>query len=501
MRRSILFVSILCFGLSVFSQETDLEILRRRLQQDVQGSGAGRGSSVLAQEAKRKWEQQEAEINAQIEIQERARAEGGDKLRETIAMFESRAAMQDRPVDHYLAGRILGQSMKLEEARVHFERAITQDPFFYWAYHGLGTYFNNREMYEPAIARYERALELNPNFLNSARGMALCQMRLGRKADAEATLRSVLEQSPNDQEGLWFLAILMTDQGLHQEASLYLERLATIKPGAPEVEAALANAYRRTDRIPEAVAIYERLIASDPSEWKSCLTMADITQRQGQNHVAATWLEKALSRLPANASIAPDRLQEMIVDLKSRPAAEAIDPNRRSPEEWVDILLNSVEVDRRREAARIVGSSPYMNKVMMDGLLKALRDKDPDVKTIALKSLAQNWPPEERPALVSMLGLLLKDRSPLVRGMAAFVLGREIKARAGVPHLINALGDQDPYSFRQIHEALNHLTFAYIGVHLPTDLSMSERQRLATEWREWFDRNREDYRSAEDSGR
>lgn len=336
-------------------------VLSSRLMVGQGGSAADRARAEALEafrnsreylEAQKRWPAYGQQIDAEVRKQAQAVAAGGARLDERISQYEKRAVIEGTPVSNYLAGRILRLAGRLDRARSFFERSVSIDRFFYWGHYGLGTCFSTREMPESAARHYRRALDLNPKFVKAARGLALCQMQLG-------------------------------------------------KPGR----------------------------------------------------------------------------------------ARGLDGPRQG---WLEILLRSAEVARRREAARILSASHVRHPELDKGFLQALKDKDHYVRTVAIKTIARWWGEAEQlddPRLVKILSILLNDRCSMVRGSAAAALGRAKHARA-VPPLMKCLQkERDPYVFRQLHRALNRLSFAYIDIPLEGRLDADRMEALTLDWRAWYDAN------------
>jgi hypothetical protein len=58
--------------------------------------------------------------------------------------------------------------------------------------------------------------------------------------------------------------------------------------------------------------------------------------------------------------------------------------------------------------------------------------------------------------------------------------------------------ENDPYAFRQLHRALNRLSFAYIGIPLEGELDAERMEALIRDWRAWYAANTIQFRKYED---
>ncbi|MSR74435.1 MAG: tetratricopeptide repeat protein [Planctomycetes bacterium] len=487
----IIALFLLLFVSSAFTQEVrprnrELDALRETL-----GSGNQDDPEAL-KKSRLRWPEYEAVIAKAIEMQDSARAVGGEKLAQCIDSYALNASMRDTALDYYLAGRILGLAGRLDEARKHFEQALERDPYFFWAAHGLGTCFANKNMYEAAVRHYLRATELNPKFAMAARGLALCQARLGQHEAAEKVLRRVLQNDARDADSLSALASVLIDQARYGEAAAVLEEAKLVEAKLPDLDLRLALCYRRSDQAERAVSLYESIVRTRPEEWKAWLALAEIFQRQGRNHAAADAVEKALAHLPTAAAADRDRLAADAARLRSLPAVMIPDPREKSAEELIDLLLHSAEVERRRDAVRVLWRVEWRHKTLAQCMLHALKDKDEQVKALALKSIAREYPKENVPDLTRLLTLLLRDGSAYVRGLAADILGSGEHPSA-VPVLMTALGEQDPYAFRLIHRALNHSTFGYVEILEPATMDEAARTRISDAWRAWYATEKDRY--------
>jgi tetratricopeptide (TPR) repeat protein len=449
------------------------------------------------EEARKRWPIYDRAISDAIPRQDGAVAAGGKTLDDAIAFFEQTAHLNGTPVNTYLAGRLLGLSGRLDEARAWFERSVATDKFFYWGYHGLATYFAMKDMHEPAAQQYRRALDYNPEFTKAARGLAMCYMSMGRLDEAEGQFKTLIAADPDDSETRLTYAQMLVRGARYVDAINELRTAEQRLGSNPEVERMLAFCYGRTDQINEAMATYERLLAKDAKDWKASFELGKLHQRRGYNHKAADCFRQVLENLPVTSTMNREALQEVIQDLRTMPAVTETPKNQKSPEEWAQLLLHGQDVDRRRQAARVIASSGFHHPAFTEGMLRALRDKDPTVKTIALRTLAEWFSGTEQlssSGMTRIVSLLARDQDSRVRGMACHVLGEADHPRC-VPPLIERIAtERDPYVFQQIHRALNRLTFAYLEVDREGEPDAETMERLAREWRAWYDRNVNTYR-------
>ena len=453
------------------------------------------------QEAKDRWQAYRRQIGLEVPKQDQAVSAGGSRLDQKISQYEMKAEIEGSSVSNYLAGRILGLAGRLDQARPFFERSVSIDRFFYWGHHGLGTYFAMREMPEPAAKHYQQALDLNPDFAKASRGLAMCHMQLRNYDRAEALFKKVISGEPSDIKTRYVLARMYIQAGRHAEAINELLQIKQRDPSAEKADALLAFCYSRTETLEKAIETYEAVLQRDREDWRSAMELGKIFLRMGRHHDAAVRFQQGLDNLPMGADFDRDRLEELVAELHSGPAVVQKRAGVKTPEEWLEILLNSVEPERRRQAVRVLSQSPVRHAELDKGFLRALKDKDHFVRTVVVRTIRRWWGEAEQlddRTLVKIMGMLLDDPSHMVRGSVAATLGRTDHDRA-VPPLVKRLRkERNPYVFRQIHRALNRLSFAYIGIPLEGDLDVERMEALTLEWRSWYDAHMIQFRAFED---
>lgn len=460
-----------------------------------------RGDQELAA-ARTRWPRYERAIALEIPKQDKVVQAGGSELDDRISNYELKADLSGEPVDCYLAGRILGLAGRLDQARAYFERSVAVDRFFYWGHHGLGTYFAMREMPEPAAKHYQESLDLNPEFMKAARGLAMCHMQMRNYDRAETMFRRIIAKQPDDLETRRAFARMLMSANRYAEAVNALLELKQRAGDQPGIDTLLAFCYARTDDVEKAIELYEAQLERDPKDFRSALEVGRILMRLGRHHDAADRFQAALEHLPLQAPIDRAQLEELIADLRAGPPIVKQNEKRKDPNEIIQIMLNSAEVERRREAARMLAASPIRHPELDKAFLRALKDADYVVRTVAVRTVGEWWGEAEQlsdPRLVRIFSILLNDRSHLVRGMVAGVLGRADHARAVPPLMKRLARERDPYVFRQIHRALNRLSFAYIGIPLEGELDTERMEKLSAEWRTWYDANAFLYRKYEEN--
>ncbi len=113
--------------------------------------------------------------------------------------------------------------------------------------------------------------------------------------------------NPSNSDALYWLGLLMSQQGRHDEAVEALSLVAERVPGLPEVETALSEAYVAMNQPEEAVYHAQRLLEAAPYAPESLLKLAKALEAAGRLDLAIQTLEQA----PLHKRVLTDTLTEV----------------------------------------------------------------------------------------------------------------------------------------------------------------------------------------------
>lgn len=228
-------------------------------------------------------------------------------------------------------------SMSDAEALANIEAFVCEFPEYGQAQNDLGVLQQRAGNTLQALGRYERAVRLEPDnaiFLKNLAGFYYVE--LGWTDDTIAIYTRLLQRHPADTELLGALAIISKDQGMDEQARIFLQRLidlepwnreareglqaltamsagsCTSKPQQPELDDVLSG-LRQTTEPPavvhvqaagtdvQEIADLERQLADNP-------TNALLNNDLGVLYTQAGNLDKALAHHELACRFAPDNL-------------------------------------------------------------------------------------------------------------------------------------------------------------------------------------------------
>ncbi|HYC78312.1 MAG TPA: tetratricopeptide repeat protein [Planctomycetota bacterium] len=495
---AVVLLVILGFAGGVVSAQGESERAKNALRelQDEKPAGAE------MERSRARWPEYGREIDEAVKRQDDAVLRGGADADDAVKHYENRAEVRGGVVDLYLAGRILGNTGRVEEAKKLFEKAIQIDPWFPWAYHGLGTCHVRRERFEDAVKAYRRALELDPSFIRAMEPLAVCLIQLERPQEAEDLLRRILERHPENQGALRTLARIHALRHRFGEAIELLRKLLELRPEDDEARRMLAYCYREAERPEDAEKIYLALVKAQPEDRTSLKALAGLKLRQGENHVAADYYRRVL-KLTDPGSPEAESLRKIADDLQNGPAIEKRNPKQKTADEWMDVLLNSVDEQKCLQAVRVLGANvddvPTVEQwtALQQAFLQALKSKFPSVKVLALRQVERS--PLYRSEELARLAMLFLDRNQdrLVRAQAAETLG-ELRHPSAVPAIVDALAQtDDPYVFERSFHALVKLAPQLVTIPMPETLDRESMADAARQWKDWYAAHRDRYKRYE----
>ena len=115
-----------------------------------------------------------------------------------------------------------------------------------------------------AVAAYEQAIALDPDFADAHYNLGLALKRLGRLDGAIASYRAAIALKPDLHKAYSNLANILRDQGQLAEAEALCRQAIDLKPDYADAIANLGNVLLDTGRAAEAVQAYERATALNP---------------------------------------------------------------------------------------------------------------------------------------------------------------------------------------------------------------------------------------------
>lgn len=146
--------------------------------------------------------------------------------------------------------------------------------------------------YKDALVKYEKALSLEPDYLEAQIGLAEVQLRLSRQEEAEEGLRHILSQRPDSIPSLYLLGLCLIrkaetlpeaeHQALYQEALQLMEKAAALDPSHLDAQANRAFLLGRLDSLTAMNNAFEQLLQVHPEAihpmilyyWSQALTQS-----------------------------------------------------------------------------------------------------------------------------------------------------------------------------------------------------------------------------------
>jgi tetratricopeptide (TPR) repeat protein len=161
---------------------------------------------------------------------------------------------------HVLRGRVMLERSRLEEARNEFLEAERLDPQFVEAQYFLGIVYERVNQPEEALARYKKAMELDP--ANAQYVVAAAEMLIDQKklVEAESLLtdrKSFLQYNAAIRQTQGHIAMLRGDAA--NASQLFTEALL-LAPGDQPITEDLVQAQMQNRQFAEAESMLNRLL-------------------------------------------------------------------------------------------------------------------------------------------------------------------------------------------------------------------------------------------------
>jgi tetratricopeptide (TPR) repeat protein len=169
---------------------------------------------------------------------------------------------------------------KIDEAILHYEKAIALKPDFAKAKNNLGNLLQEIGKRDEAIRCYEQALAIEPAYAEAHMNLGNALAMVGLYEESMRHFETALALKPNYADALMNLGNLLQVLGRDEEALERFEQALAIRPDFAEAHMNLGITLRALGRYEDAIQRYDKAEALSPQDAKikhnkglSCLTL------------------------------------------------------------------------------------------------------------------------------------------------------------------------------------------------------------------------------------
>lgn len=217
-----------------------------------------------------------------------------DNLETAIDYFEQSLAIKGKPGIYSLLGVAQNRLGMTAAARESYEKALNLDPNYEEACYNLGITFQE-EQPDKAIALFQRAIELDPEFACAYRELGWIQRKQEQAEKSEYHLRKAIELDDQDGWAYIYLGNLMMDvQEDFASAEEAFKLALKVWPDESISHWTLGDLYWNQRRTQEAKSLYERAVELETDNSEANFRLGLLLKELGEFTKAKFYLEQTL---------------------------------------------------------------------------------------------------------------------------------------------------------------------------------------------------------------
>ena len=225
----------------------------------------------------------------------------------------------DHPLGNEVAGAIYLKAGLTQEARAHFERAITLDQSLWRTHQYLGVLASRQGEYDEAVRCFTTSLELHPGQPGTLNNLGVAYLMNSEYDPALATFRQALAAGAPQEKTYNNIGLVLARMGRQQEA------LETFRFAGSEAQAYnnLGYVLMLQGDTQGAIANFEKAIELSPSYYTKAFTNLK------QARLAQSFRASGIGNMGDMGQVQPrqpDQNMPVITDLEPYPTAAPVTP-------------------------------------------------------------------------------------------------------------------------------------------------------------------------------
>ncbi|HEY3705794.1 MAG TPA: tetratricopeptide repeat protein [Terracidiphilus sp.] len=171
------------------------------------------------------------------------------------------------------------------DAERWFSEVVKEKPDDSESWYLLGRARYSESNFQQAIAAFDRALVLRPEYVEAENNLGLAWQELGDRIKAQEAFETAVRwqgDQPADAQPFLNLGALLTEAGQDGQALTYLSKAVALAPENPSVHEQLAKTYTRMEKLPQAETELETAVALAPSVSPLHFQLAQLYRKMGK---------------------------------------------------------------------------------------------------------------------------------------------------------------------------------------------------------------------------
>jgi tetratricopeptide (TPR) repeat protein len=184
---------------------------------------------------------------------------------ETLSM-RALACTTDNYVAHTVLGNVLLRKGDVDGALAHYQQALQINPNYARAYNNLGFALLQKGKADEAITDYQQALKIEPDYTQAHENLGNALFQEGKVDDAIAQYQRALQIYPDYEEAHNNLGTALFQEGRLDEAISQYQQALQINPDSVQGHFKLGIVLLRQDRADEAIAHFQQALRLEPAD-------------------------------------------------------------------------------------------------------------------------------------------------------------------------------------------------------------------------------------------
>jgi len=207
-------------------------------------------------------------------------------------------------------GFVLKNQGRVADAIAEYERALWLVPDYAEAHSNLGFVLKSEGKLPEAVAHYEQAVRLKPDLAEAHNNLGVAFEQMGRFQEAIACYERALQLKASSVEAQYNLGLVLWETDKPEDAIKHWQEAVRLRPDFAQAHSSLGVALARLGRWPEAIEQDEQALRLRPDSAVAFYELGVALEQSGRVQEAMENYEQAL-RLKPDFAEAQSRLAQL----------------------------------------------------------------------------------------------------------------------------------------------------------------------------------------------